>query len=149
MDFCREYGYWGMCIISFLSGSILPFTSDVLMLSFLGMGMSPIWLVVSATVGNTLGGVTCYYMGGLAKGNWFSKFFSVSPEKARKAEIYIQKYGYWAAFFSFVAIIGEAIIVLLGSMRATWWKVFLVMMLGKLIRYMAIALSYEGVAAVI
>lgn len=145
IDICRDYGYWGMWAISFLSGSILPFTSDVLLLFFLGIGLNPVLLVIVSTIGNTMGGMTCFFMGGMAKKGWLSKFFKVSPEKAEKADVYIQKYGYWAAFFSFLAIVGEAIVILLGNMRVSWWRVLLVMILGKFVRYVVLALSYEGV----
>lgn len=149
MEFCKDYGYWGMCLISFLSGSILPFTSDVLLFFFLGVGLSPAWLLFSSTVGNTIGGMTCFFMGSLAKKGWFTRLFSVSEKKAEKAEKYIEKYGYWAAFFSFLAVVGEAIVILLGNMRVCWWKVLLVMMFGKFLRYLVIVLSYQGVSNVI
>ena len=149
IDFCRDYGYWGMWIISFLSGSILPFTSDVLLLFFLGMGLNPVLLVIVSTIGNTMGGMTCFFMGRMAKKGWLSKHFKVSREKAEKADVYIRKYGYWAAFFSFLAIVGEAIVILLGNMRVSWWKVLLVMTLGKFLRYVVLAASCEGVKMVL
>lgn len=149
MDFCRDYGYWGMWLISFLSGSILPFTSDLLLLFFLGVGLNPLWLLLVATFGNTAGSMTCFFMGGFVKKGFFTKLFMVSPEKARRADAYISKYGYWAAFFSFMAIVGEAIVIVLGNMRVCWWKVLLVMTLGKFLRYLVIVLSYEGVVSII
>lgn len=149
MDFCRDYGYWGMWLISFLSGSILPFTSDLLLLFFLGVGLNPLWLLLVATFGNTVGSMTCFFLGGFVKKGFFTKLFMVSPEKARRADAYIRKYGYWAAFFSFMAIVGEAIVIVLGNMRVCWWKVLLVMTLGKFLRYLVIVLSYEGVVSII
>lgn len=149
MDFCRDYGYWGMCFISFLSGSILPFSSDVLLVFFLGVGLNPLHLLISSTIGNTLGGMTCYFLGGFIKKGWFTRFFRVKGEKAERANAYIEKYGYWAAFFSFLAVVGEAIVIMLGNMRVCWWKVFLVMILGKILRYLIIILSFEGVATAV
>ncbi len=149
MDFCRDYGYWGMGLISFLSGSILPFSSDVLLIFFLGVGLSPFNLLLSSTIGNTLGGMTCFFLGGFIKKGWFTRFFRVTGEKAKRAEVYIEKYGYWVAFFSFLAVVGEAIVVMLGNMRVSWWKVLLVMFLGKLLRYLVIILSYEGVVSAV
>lgn len=149
MDFCRDYGYFGMCFISFLSGTVFPFSSDVLLVFFLGVGLNRPLLLLSATVGNTLGSLTCYYLGGVAKQGWLSKYFKVSQEKAQKAGVYIRKYGYWAAFFSFLPIVGEAIVIVLGNMRVSWWKVLVAMVIGKFLRYLVIILSYEGVAGVI
>ena len=148
IEICKEFGYSGMFLISFLSGTVLPGSSDILMLALLPMGLSPVGLVLWGSLGNTIGGITCYYAGSLLKRGKVAEFFKVSPEKRARAEAYIHKYGYWAAFFSFVAIVGEAVIIVLGSMRVSWWKVFLVMTLGKILRYAAIALSYEGVEAI-
>ena len=145
IDFCRDYGYWGMWLISFLSGTIFPFTSDVLLLFFLGMGLNPVALVIVSTIGNTMGGMTCFFMGRMAKGSWLSKYFRLSPEKAEKASVYIRKYGYWAALISFVPVLGETLLVLLGIMRVTWWKVAIVMAVGKLVRYSFITISYTSV----
>ena len=148
VEICKDFGYSGMFLISFLSGTVLPGSSDILMLALLPMGLSPVGLVLSGTLGNTIGGITCYYAGSLLKSRRVAAFFKVSPEKRERAEAYVHKYGYWAAFFSFVAVVGEAVIIVLGSMRVSWWKVFVVMTIGKLLRYAAIALSYEGIEAI-
>ena len=54
IDFFKDYGYWGMGVLAFLSGSIIPIASEVLLLFFLGLGLSAVWLTVVATLGNTL-----------------------------------------------------------------------------------------------
>lgn len=149
LDFCRDFGYSGMMLISFLSGTVLPFSSDVLLVFFLGVGLDPIWLLLAATLGNTIGSMTCYYIGRMGKKGWLTDLFKVSPEKSEKASVYIDKYGYWAAFFSFMAIVGEAIVIVLGNMRVSWWKVLMTMTLGKFLRYLIIVLSYEGVVGII
>jgi membrane protein YqaA with SNARE-associated domain len=61
-----------------------------------------------------------------------------------RADRIIQKYGYWAAAISFVPVIGETLLVMLGIMRVSWWKVALVMAVGKLVRYTFITISYTG-----
>jgi O-antigen/teichoic acid export membrane protein len=60
--------------------------------------------------------------------------------------IYIQKYGFLAAGLSFVPVIGDVLLIMLGIMRVGKTKVIVVMALGKLARYAFITASYLGVA---
>lgn len=145
INFFSEYGYWGMGILAFLSGSIVPITSEVLLVLFLSLGLNAVALTLVATAGNTLGGLTCFLLGMLANKDKALKMFKITPRRMHRADRIIQKYGYWAALISFVPVIGETLLVLLGVMRVAWWKVLLVMALGKLIRYGFITFSYTSV----
>lgn len=145
VNFFSEYGYWGMGVLAFLSGSVVPITSEVLLVLFLGLGLNALSLTLVAALGNTLGGVTCYFLGRLADKERAMKMFKITPRRLQRADKIIQKYGYWAALISFVPILGETLLVLLGIMRVSWWKVAVVMAMGKLIRYSFITLSYTGV----
>ena len=51
IDFLKDYGYWGMGVLSFLSGSVLPISSEILLVFFLNLGLSAVWLTVVATLG--------------------------------------------------------------------------------------------------
>lgn len=145
INFFSEYGYWGMGILAFLSGSIVPITSEVLLVLFLSLGLNAVALTLVATLGNTLGGVTCFFLGMLANKERVVKMFKLTPRRMQRADRIIQKYGYWAALISFVPVLGETLLVLLGIMRVSWWKVAIVMAVGKLIRYSFIAISYTSV----
>lgn len=138
-----------MGVLAFLSGSIVPITSEVLLVLFLSLGLNAVALTLVATLGNTLGGITCYFIGMLANKERVFKMFKITTRRAQRADKIIQKYGYWAALISFVPVLGESLLVLLGVMRVAWWKVILVMALGKLIRYAFITFSYAGVMQVI
>lgn len=146
IEFSKDYGYFGMAFISFLAGTIVPITSEVVLVFFLNMGMSPIALTLSATIGNTLGGITCFMIGYLTNREKVQKIFKISDKSMDRANRMIQKYGYWTAAISFVPVIGEALLVSLGIMRVNKYKVFLVMGLGKLVRYVFVTASYTGVS---
>ena len=145
VEYLSELGYLGMGIGAFIAGSVLPMASEVLLLLFLGMGLNPVLLLLSATLGNTLGGFSCYYMACLAKREWVEKFFNVSPRRMARAERIVQRVGVWAAFLSFVPLLGTAILLLLGFMRVSPLKFAATMTLGKLVRYLIVVLSYTGV----
>ncbi|MBQ5896709.1 MAG: DedA family protein [Bacteroidaceae bacterium] len=148
-DFFAEYGYWGMGVLAFLSGSIVPIASELLLAMFLNLGLDPVALVLVATVGNTLGGFTCYLLGYLTSKERVQKIFKISNKRMKRADLLIQKYGYWTASISFVPAIGEVLLVALGVMRVDKYKVLAVMALGKLIRYIFIAASFMGISSVL
>ena len=62
-----DWGYVGLFISALLAGSIIPFSSEIVMVALVKVGLSPALCVLSATLGNTLGGMTCYYMGRLGR----------------------------------------------------------------------------------
>jgi membrane protein YqaA with SNARE-associated domain len=145
IEFFKDYGYWGMGILSFLSGSIVPIASEVLLVFFLNLGLNAVSLTLVATLGNTLGGITCFMIGYLTNKATVQRLFRISDRRMKRADMMIQKYGYWTAALSFVPVIGEALLVALGIMRVDKYKVMSVMAIGKFIRYILIVASYYGV----
>ena len=147
IDFFKDSGFWGMGVLAFLSGTIVPIASEALLLFFLSLGLNAVGITLVATLGNTLGGITCFMLGTLASKEWLLRFFKISEKRMKRADRMIQKYGYWAASISFVPALGEALLVMLGIMRVNKTKVIIVMALGKLIRYALITATYLGVSS--
>ncbi len=75
------------------------------------------------------------------------RVFRISEKKMKRADILIQKYGFWTAGLSFVPALGEALLVVLGIMRVNKYKVVAVMALGKFLRYAFVAASYYGISS--
>ena len=146
IEFLKNYGYWGMGILSFLAGSVIPVTSEVLLIFFLSIGLNAMGLTLAATLGNSLGGFTCFIMGYLTNKERVQRFFKIDDKNMNKANSIIQKYGFWSAALSFVPLIGETLLIALGVMRVNKYKIIVVMTIGKFIRYAFITLSYTGVA---
>ena len=146
IDFFKDYGYWGMGVLSFLSGTVVPITSEVLLLFFLNLGLSAVGLTLVATLGNSLGGFSCFMLGYVTNKETVQKFFKIPDKRMKRADLLIQKYGFWTASISFVPLIGETLLVVLGVMRVSKYKVIAVMALGKFLRYAFIAISYMGLA---
>ena len=110
IQFLTEWGYWGMFLSAFLSGTILPFSSEAVMLACVGLGLDPVLSTLATTAGNALGGLTCYWIGHLGKMEWIEKYFRVDHKQLEKATRFIHGRGSWMAFFSFLPIIGDAVL---------------------------------------
>lgn len=143
VDLLSEWGYLGMFLSAFLSGSFIPFASELVMLACLASGCDPVLSVLSASVGNTLGGLTCYWIGTLGKKEWF-RYLRITEQEFEKARKWIKKKGAFAAFFSFIPVLGDALILCLGWMRANIWIVTGTMAFGKILRYGIIAAASLG-----
>jgi membrane protein YqaA with SNARE-associated domain len=145
MDFVA-LGYWGMFLAAFLAATVLPLGSEVVFTSLLYYNLSPIWLTVIAALGNTLGGLTSYYLGYLAKWNLLTKWFKVSEPDVQKYLGRIQHYGAPLAVLTWLPIVGDVLAVGLGFARTKVLPTSLWMALGKFIRFAVIAYGWIKLA---
>ena len=135
MEFLIEYGYIGVFIAAFLAATILPFSSEVVLTGVLLGGAAYAPCMIAATLGNFLGGMSCYWIGMLGKIEWIEKYLKLDIQKVEKVQRWIQDKGSWTGFFVFLPGRGDFIAVALGFLRANVWIVAISMLAGKAIRY--------------
>lgn len=120
---------------SFLSATLLPGNSEVVLVAMLLSGVSQPWLLVLiATMGNSLGGLTNVILG---------RFFPLR-EKSRwqeKAAGWLKRYGAATLLLSWLPVIGDLLCLLAGWMRISWGPVLFFLCLGKALRYVLVALA--------
>lgn len=142
-EFLLEYGYWGMGVAAFIAGSFFPFSSEAVMLALLSTtDMDPWMIVVSATIGNVLGSMLNYYIGRLGTKEMVARLFRIKEERMDKAQNYVMRYGAWMGFFTFIPILGSAIAISLGILRANPYFTWLTVFFGKSFRYVVLALPF-------
>ncbi|MCC8155632.1 MAG: VTT domain-containing protein [Tannerellaceae bacterium] len=130
-----QYGYVGVFIASFLAATVLPFSSEIVLTGVLLAGGSYWPCMIAATIGNFLGGMSCYWLGMIGKIEWIEKYLKMDRAKIDRVENWIKDKGSWTAFFVFLPGIGDFIAVALGFLRANIWIVAISMFAGKAIRY--------------
>ena len=142
MGWLLNLGYMGLFIGSFVAATIVPFSSDVLLIGMLAAGGN-VWLCVAvATAGNWLGGLTSYWIGHLGKWEWIEKWFRATPEKMEKSKEKVDKYGIWLALFTWLPFVGDLFAVGLGFYRVDFKKSALLMLIGKAARFIIWALLF-------
>uniref|UniRef100_A0AB33ISP8 ABC transporter substrate-binding protein n=1 Tax=Prevotella sp. GTC17253 TaxID=3236793 RepID=A0AB33ISP8_9BACT len=146
-EFLIDWGNWGMLLSAFLAGSFLPFSSEAVMLGLLAAGLNPWPLVLSATIGNVMGGLFNYSIGRLGRLDWIEKYLHVSQEKLDRATKFMSGRGAWMGFFAFMPFLGSAITIALGLMRANIFISTISMTIGKFLRYVVIILSVTSLTA--
>lgn len=134
-----DYGYWGMFLSAILAGSVVPFSSEVVMLGLLAAGLEKWPLIIWATLGNVLGAILTYYMGRLGRIDWIEKYFHVKKEKLEKTQRWLKGRGAWVAFWGFIPVFGNVLLIALGLMRSNIPITFSSMTAGKFLRYVLLA----------
>lgn len=135
LDFFISHGPIGMFLCAVLAGSVFPFASEVVLTALFAAGVDPLVLLVSATLGNTTGGLINYGIGRLGREDWIYRFAHVSPEKLEEGKRRVHRYGAWAGLLAWLPILGSVITVALGYLRANLWLTTLTMATGKALRY--------------
>lgn len=142
-DFLIQFGYIGMFISALLAGSVLPFNSEVVIGALKVAGLDPWWLLAAGTLGNVLGGLFNYWIGTFGRMDWIEKYLHIKEEKILRAQRFMAGRGALMAFFAFVPIIGSAITVALGLMRANVGITTVSMTAGKFLRYAVIVFGIQ------
>ena len=135
MEFLLSYGYMGMLVAAFLAASILPFSSEAVMVGLQAAGLDPIFLIVYGTIGNVLGSMFNYTIGRLGKMEWIEKYPHVKKEDLDKAHRFMAGRGAWMGLLSVIPVVGDVITVALGLMRANVVIVVISVTISKLLRY--------------
>lgn len=120
---------------SFLSATLLPGNSEVVLVAMLVSGVSQPWLlVVIATMGNSLGGLTNVILG---------RFFPLRKTSRwqEKAAGWLKRYGAATLLLSWMPVIGDLLCLVAGWMRISWGPVLFFLCLGKALRYVLVALA--------
>lgn len=140
MEALLEYGYIGLFLGSFLAATVVPFSSDVLLVGMLFAGGEPILTVTIATIGNWLGGLTSYWLGWLGKTEWLERWFRVKPETIERHKSKVERWGAWLALLTWLPIVGDLFAIVLGFYKAPFWPSALWMFVGKCGRFVIWAL---------
>lgn len=139
MEYFIEYGHIGLFFAAFLAATILPLSSEIVLVTLLLSGLPPVTLVATATTGNVLGSLTNYALGYWASLGIIKKWLKMSEDEFVRAEQRFKKYGLVSLCFAWVPIIGDPLTVIAGVLRIhLLWFVVLVTS-GKLLRYVFIS----------
>ena len=145
VDFFINWGYLGLFLAAFVAGSILPFSSEVVLTVLVQMGLDPMLCLLSASIGNTIGGLICYRLGYLGDMQKIERWLKIDHTKMVRVDKFVRRYGAWMGTFGVLPWVGEVIIVLLGLMRANIYLTTATMFVGKFVRYLLMILALQGV----
>jgi membrane protein YqaA with SNARE-associated domain len=124
----EETGLAGLFAASFVAATIIPFSSEAVLFGFLKLHPQAVVLAITlACIGNTLGGMTTYLLGRIAR------------EPKGLAQLgRIQRFGAPLLALAWLPIIGDGLCLAAGWLRLNWLAVAIFQGLGRLLRYVAV-----------
>jgi len=130
-------GLWGLFLSAFISSTIAPGGSEAVLAYMASTGEYRFEnLIVTATLGNTLGAMTTWGLGILAAKKYpLEAMLSV---KKQKALFHIKTKGLWVLFFSWLPLVGDALCFAGGWLKLPLFSAFLIIMFGKFCRYVVV-----------
>jgi len=124
---------------AFLSATLLPGSSEALLLLRLHEGAAATGLVLSATAGNLLGSLVTYGMGLGGNRLLHRRGFGISEEGLARAERWYGRWGLPTLLLAWLPVIGDPLCLLAGILRLPLRWFLLLVGVGKFARYAALA----------
>ena len=135
--------YAGMFASAFASATLLPGSSEAVLLALLAAGQGDaVLLMVVATVGNVLGSFANWMVGRYLARLRDRSWFPVSAEAYDRAKDWVSRYGIWSLLLSWVPVIGDPLTLAAGLLRVPLFPFLLLVTLGKAGRYVALLAAY-------
>jgi membrane protein YqaA with SNARE-associated domain len=131
--------------VSFLAATILPGSSEVLLVALLlDRPSDSLTLFAVATIGNTLGSVVNWVLGRAFLHFADRRWFPVSQRQLDRASAWFRRYGVWSLLLAWFPIIGDALTVIAGTLRIRILPFVALVATGKALRYLAIIWGSEA-----
>jgi membrane protein YqaA with SNARE-associated domain len=123
---------------AFLAATILPFYSEVVLFALLRQGGDPLFLLLVATTGNTLGSVVNWWLGLCLLRFQNRRWFYFTPAQIARAQAWFQRYGVWTLLLAWLPLGGDPLTLVAGVMKVRLGIFLVLVALGKGLRYVAV-----------
>lgn len=132
---------WGLFLSAFISATLFPGGSEVVLAALAHLKQHDPWLLLAiATLGNTLGGLSTFLLGG-----WLARRIPLlhaqtarPPERKAAAVQRLRQWGAPALLFSWLPILGDPMCFAAGWLRINALQAALFIAVGKAARYAVI-----------
>ncbi|WP_110113844.1 YqaA family protein [Bacillus sp. CGMCC 1.16541] len=140
IEFFRDWGVWGLVVVSFTESSFFIVPPDALLIPMSIVNPSNALLyALYTTVASVLGGIFGYFLGQIIGRPLLQKF--ASPHIINKAEMMYEKYGAGAIIFAgFTPIPYKVFTVLSGAVKMNLPVFIIGSLIGRGARFFLVAL---------
>ncbi len=137
--------YLGLFLAAFLAATIVPFSSEALLVAMQVSGGFPVaGLLAAASLGNTLGAVANWGLGRFCL-HWQDRnWFPVKPRELARASAWFNRYGVWSLLLAWVPIVGDPITLAAGVLKTRFLPFLVLVAIGKTGRYAVLLGAVEG-----
>ena len=140
-------GYAGLLATSFLAATLLPLSSEALIVAMAAGGFAPGGLLLVATVGNVLGSVANYLAGRLGRRFFMARRSQRPSRHLARAEHIFGRWGSPALLFAWTPFIGDPLTVVAGVLRVALPVFLFWVTMGKCLRYALLLVGVDMASA--
>jgi membrane protein YqaA with SNARE-associated domain len=134
--------YGGLFTTALVAATILPAQSELLLAALLTAGdQNPVLLVAFASLGNVLGSIINWGLGRFLIHLRHRRWFPLKPEVFDRAVGWYNRYGLWSPLLAWLPVVGDPLTVVAGALRVDLLRFTALVAIGKVGRYVFIALS--------
>lgn len=131
----------GLFLTALIAGSFLPLQSEAVLTTLLvSTDHAPILLVITASLGNTIGALINWLLGRGVERFRDRLWFPANPAMLERVQAWYQRYGKWSLLLSWVPVVGDPLTVVAGIMREPLATFLLLVAIAKTTRYIVVAL---------
>lgn len=136
-EWAQGYGLWGLFVSAFVSSTLAPGGSEAVLVYLLRAGSASASDLLSvATIGNSMGAVTTWWLGWLlARRHGAEELLSRERHEAIKR---VRAWGTPLLLFSWLPLAGDGFCFAAGWLKLPFWRSVIAIALGKALRYAAI-----------
>lgn len=137
--------YAGLFGSAFIAATIFPMQSEAILVGLiLSEQYSLVALLLTASVGNSLGAAVNWLLGRGVERYRTSRWFPLTPDKLECAQVWYRKYGKWSLLLSWLPVAGDALTVVAGVLREPLPTFLALVFIGKALRYALVAAAALG-----
>lgn len=130
---------WSLFISALLSATLLPGSSEALLLYKLSEGGAVFTGVLSASAGNLMGSIITYSLGRAGNIALHRRWLRIDEHDMTRAEAWFRRWGLYSLLLAWLPVVGDPLCLFAGLLRVgLLWFVILVGV-GKLARYAFLA----------
>ena len=130
---------WALFTSAFLSATLLPGSSEALLLFRLSEGQPWLPLVLVATTGNLLGSLVTFAMGRVGNRVLHWRWMRIEDRALVRAEAWFRRWGQPSLLLAWLPIVGDPLCLVAGLLRVHPLAFLVLAGLGKLGRYAFLA----------
>lgn len=137
----ESLGLLGLFVSAFISSTVAPGGSEVVLAYLVNAHQYPVQeLVVVASIGNTLGAVTTWWLGLWAAKKYPSETL-LAGERQKSLKM-VRRWGGWVLLFSWLPLIGDGLCFAAGWLRLSLLTSLTAIFVGKVLRYIAVTYAF-------
>ena len=132
--------YLTLFVTAFAAASLLPVSSELLLIGDLKLGYDPLGLWLTASLGNTLGSLLNYQIG--KKGEaYLEKRGHLDSRRIARYVLLFRRWGGWLLLLSWMPIVGDPITLVAGFLHYELKRFMAIVFIAKALRYAVMTIT--------